>query len=367
MSMSHRMANLRSLGVTLGLLIGLAACDVGQPVFPMNKDLDRQDIKELETSVQIVQLTAQNIATYERPRHLGHGQTTLKGSSGWSYRVGAGDILDIVVWDHPELTMPAGERRTPQESGLRVQADGNFFYPFVGQVAAKGLTPAAIRQNLTLKLAEFIPNPQIEVRVVGYNSQAVSVTGQVTKPSRLPLTDVPLTLLEAVDAAGGLTENADASSVTVRRGGKIYSVDLKAFLEKGSTGNNPTMLHGDVINIPELDVEEAYLLGQLVKSASVDLSKSDVTLTQALTSVGGLQESNADARGIFVFRNTESGITVYQLNASNPTAFLLGTRFTLLPKDVLYVTTTPVSRWNRVINSLLPTILGAKQASDIGN
>ncbi len=362
-----RRTTLRKFAITMSVALSLSGCDAGQSVFSVQKDAARKDIEELETSVEIVQLTARNIAIYDKPRNSAAGRTTLKASSGWTYRVGSGDILDIVVWDHPELTMPAGERRTPQESGLRVQADGSFFYPFVGQVAARGLTPATIRKNLTLKLSEFIPDPQVEVRVVAYNSQAVSVTGRVITPSRLPLTDVPLTLLEAIDAAGGLVEDADASAVSVRRGGRTYSVDLKAFLEQGAGGNNPTMLHGDVVNIPKLEVAEAYLLGQIVKPDTVDLSRDDVSLTQALTRVGGLEEDSADARGIFVFRNTSAGIKVYQLDASNPTAFLLGTHFTLQPADVVYVTTAPLARWNRVITNLLPSLQGIWQAGRIGD
>lgn len=77
--------------------------------------------------------------------------------------MGVGDVLDIVVWDHPELTLPAGEPRTPQKSGQRVQADGFSFDPYVGQIQAKGKTPEAIRDDLTRKLMAFIPDRQVEV------------------------------------------------------------------------------------------------------------------------------------------------------------------------------------------------------------
>ena len=96
----------------------------------------------------------------------------------------------------------------------------------------------------------------------------------------------------------------------------------------------------------------------------MDLTRENVTLTQALTRVGGLREDQADARGIFVFRDTPMGINVYQLDASNPTAFLIGTRFVILPKDVIYVTTAPLYRWNRLISDLLPS-LTAVQAVDV--
>ncbi len=337
----------------------LASCDVTKTDFPVRTEAVRSEVEELSTNVAIVQLTANNIEAFNEPRDLAGTRTTVP-SGNWNYRIGVGDILEVVVWDHPELTLPAGEGRSAQESGLRVQSNGTFFYPYVGQVTARGRTPEAVRSDLRVRLAEFIPNPQVEVRVVAYRSQAVSVTGQVGSPSRHSLTDTPLTLLDAIDAAGGLTKEADARRVVLRRGGRSYTVDMQAFLEQGVSANNPVLQNGDVVSVARLDLQEAYLLGQIVKPSTVDLTYENVTLTQALTRVGGLREDQADARGIFVFRDTPMGITVYQLDASNPAAFLIGTRFVILPQDVIYVTTAPLYRWNRLISSLLPSVTSAR-------
>jgi polysaccharide export outer membrane protein len=206
------------------------------------------------------------------------------------------------------------------------------------------------------QLARFIPDPQIVVRVVRYGSQAVSVTGEVGSASRQFLTEQPLTLLDAIDASGGLNENADPGRVIVRRKGEVHTVDLQAFLERGDARGNPLLLDGDVVSVPKRRLLEAYLLGQIVKPSTIDLSVDDVTLTQALTRVGGLVEERADARGVFVFRNTPDGVQVFQLDVGSPVAFLLGTRFMLRPEDVVYVTTAPVSKWNAIITSLLPSL-----------
>lgn len=348
-----------------GSALLLASCDVTKTDFPVRTEAVRAEVEELATNVAVVQLTADNIDAFNKPRDLGGTRSSIPSGS-WNYQIGVGDILDVVVWDHPELTMPAGERRTPEESGLRVQADGTFFYPFVGQVRARGKSPEAVRDDLTGKLAAFIPDPQVEVRVVTYKSQAISVTGEVEEPRRQPLTDVPLTLLDAIDAAGGMTKEADARSVTIRRGSRSYMVDMQAFLEQGVSANNPLLQNGDVVSVGRLGLQEAYLLGQIAKPSTVDLTRENVTLTQALTRVGGLREDQADARGIFVFRDTPMGIVVYQLDASNPTAFLIGTRFTILPQDVIYVTTAPLHRWNRLISSLLPTLTSVRAVDTLG-
>ena len=344
----------------------LAACDVTKTDFPVRSESVRQEVEEMSTNVAVVQLTADNISAFNTPRNLTGSRGTMPSGNGWDYRVGVGDVLDIVVWDYPELAMPGSDRRTPEETGLRVQTDGTFFYPYVGQVQARGKSTSAIRDDLTTRLAAYVADPQVEVRVVGYKSQAISVTGEVESPRRQPLTDVPLTLLDAIDAAGGMTKEADPRTVKVTRGGRTHTVDMQAFLEGGASANNPVLHNGDVVSVGRLSLQEAYLLGQIVKPSTIDLTRENVTLTQAVTRVGGLKEESADARGIFVFRDGPMGITVYQLDASNPTAYLIGTRFVILPQDVIYVTTAPLHRWNRLISSLLPTLTTVRAADDIG-
>lgn len=338
------------------LCLGLASCGLSQTDFPVHTEAIRSESTGMTTDVAVVRLTPNNVDAFNKPRNLQGSRTTMPSRPTWNYRVGVGDILDVVVWDHPELTAPGGANRTPLQSGLRVESNGTFFYPYVGHVRAAGRTPEQIRQDLAAKLVKYIKSPQIEVRVVGYNSKAVSVTGEVNTPSRLPLKSSPLTLLDAINMAGGLSATADPRAVTVRRNGRIYTVDMQAFLQQGIAANNPVLVNGDVVSVPRIKPQEAYLLGQVAKQGTVDLTRENVTLTQALTRVGGLNEGRADARGIFVFRNRPAGITVYQLDAKNPAAFLVGARFVLHPQDVIYVTTAPLAQWNRLISNLLPTL-----------
>jgi polysaccharide export outer membrane protein len=347
--------------IVFAMLLTLTACDATKSDFPIGTDAVKQEVETLSTNVTVVKLTAQNIDLFAQSRDQSAVKTNIPAVSSSEYLIGKGDVLIITVWDHQELSTPQ-EGSAAGETGVLIKSDGTFFFPFAGQVDAAGLDVETVRQNLTLKLQDFIPNPQITIRVKEFNSQYVSVTGQVQNPIRTALDGRAQTLLEAVDAAGGLKETADASAVTIRRQGQIYNVDLQAFLEHGNSINNPVLVRGDIINVPLLEKEEAYLLGQIVTPSSIDLTKTNVTLTEALTTVGGLKEDQADARGIFVFRSTDAGITVYQLDASNPAAFLLGTKFNLLPQDVIYVTTAPLYRWNRLISSLLPTVNVARAA-----
>jgi len=361
-STEFRLATLRRLValVLAGSLLG--ACSGDYFDFPVTPDRQR----DLPPNVEIIALEATNIDSFSRPSR-GHHGTTLPTGRQWNYLVGVGDILSVIVFDHPELTLPEGAQRSAAESGFRVQSDGTFNYPFVGALRAQGRPPEQIRDELSARLAEFIPDPQVEVRVAAYNSQGVVVSGEVGTPNRQPLTLVPLTLIEAINAAGGASDAADLRMVTVQRNGQIHHVDVQGFLRAGITQNNPVLRNGDVVNVPRRRAEEAYLLGEVSTRDAIDLSEETVTLTQAITRQGGLTTPRADMRGVFVFRLAGEITRIFQLDTSTPTGLLLGTRFVLEPGDVVYVVRSPLQRWNDTISRLLPTVQAISVADALAN
>lgn len=337
--------------------LGLSACADGSSRFPVTSE----NQAALDEGVSLIRLDERNISAFNgavsQPQ-----SANMPGPARWDYRVAPGDILSVLVFNHPELTMPAGPQRSAAESGFRVQSDGTFFYPFVGQVQAAGLAPERIRANLMVGLADYIADPQLEVRVAAFNSQAINITGAVAMPQRLPVTTVPMTLLDAVNAAGGLDPEADPERVVIQRNGRAYNIDLDGFLERGVAANNPMLGSGDVVYVPARGPQEVYILGEVGQPAGIDLAGEELSLTQALARQGGLDELRADARGVFVFRGDSENMTVFQLSVESPAGFLLGTRFNLEAGDVVYVTRSPRQRWNDTINGLLPTV-GAVNAT----
>lgn len=338
--------------VLLASMLSLAGCaSEGFTSFPVAAE----DQSALPENIRIVRLSEANIGRFGAPPPS-FARSTLPPNGRWEYLVGVNDILSIIVFDHPELTLPAGPQRSAEESGFRVQSDGTFFYPFIGQVRAAGRAPEQIREAMTGRLAQFISNPQIEVRVAAFNSQSVVVTGEVHKPTRLPLTTIPVTLMEAINAADGFTEHADPRRVTIQREGRVHTVDLQGLLRGGVRQNNPLLRNRDLIHVPRLTPQPAFLLGEVQRPDIIDLSRDPVTLTQAVTQQGGLHLQRADARGVFVFRETTPRTSVFQLDTSSPTGWILGTRFALAPNDIVYVVRAPAQSWNDVVMRIMPTI-----------
>jgi protein involved in polysaccharide export with SLBB domain len=222
------------------------------------------------------------------------------------YYVAPEDVLTITVWNHPEFTSQAGngidEFMSQQTSGLQggggtggntlpgggslaqqgtmagtgylVNPDGNIFFPLLGERYVAGKTPEQIRHQFTALLSKYVRNPQVDVRVSVFRSHKVYVMGEVNHAGLQNITDIPITITDALSLAGGMNEDtADPSQIYVIRG------------------------HGNILKP-----------------------------------------------------------TVYWLNAQSPDALLLGERFKLENNDIIFVSTATVSRWNRAISQIMPTI-----------
>lgn len=338
----------------LSLCLLVAGCSDGAVMVAASKE----PVKPVD--VAIVRLGPDNIGQMAAPPPA-RVPSTLASAPLGDYQVGPGDALSVIVIDHPELLVPGAGT----EQGYLVRRDGTFTYPFVGDVVATGRTVEDIRKDLVQRLATFFPDPQIDVRVAKYGSQRVVIGGAVGQPSIRVLEGLPLTVFDAVTSSGGLKENADVTRISLRRGGKEYRIDLDGYLADGLAANNPPLRAGDVIFVPTRKQDEAFVLGEVLRPSPVDLSRDPVTVTQAITRMGGLNLTRANASGVFVFRETNGKYTVYALDMSRPEGVLLGTRFVLRPNDVIYVTRAPLQKWNDTISRILPTINASGTAAAV--
>ena len=281
------------------------------------------------------------------------------------YKLGPGDILNITVWDHPELTIPAGSFRSAEQTGTLVTEDGTMFYPYVGIISVAGKTAREVRAILAQRLAKVIEKVQIDVRVISYRSKRVYLVGEVNRPGQQPITDIPMNILEAVNLAGGFTKDADHSQVLLTRDDTTWRVDLQSLYEEGAVAQNVQLQPGDIVNVPDRSLNKVFVLGEVQKPGSYFMNKKRITLAEALADAGFVNEQSSNPKYIFVMRGQTDSPELYHLDAKSPDALLLADRFPLRPRDIVFVDAADVARWNRVISNILPTATMLNTISDI--
>jgi polysaccharide export outer membrane protein len=359
--------------IALSLLL-LSGCSIipgshmeGIDVEPETSTLE-QDLSNINISIIDSSLISQlkdSQQTYSQAKKY-----TPVVTDSYDYVLGVGDVLSIGVWDHPELTIPAAVQRTAEFDGFRIQADGTITYAYAANVQAAGKTIRQLHDVLVKKLSEVIEKPQIDLKVVGFKSQRAYVTGEVKKPGVLAISEIPLTLIDALNLAGGLSERADWRTVSFTRNNQVQTIKLDDFYTKGDISQNRLLKHGDIIHVNRTDNQKVFVLGDVSKAGSIEINRYGLSLAEALSDVGGLNERTANANGVFVLRKrpeNEEGIIadVYQLHAQNVVALVLADQFKLQPRDIVYVTTAPIARWNRLISQLVPTVEALESISTI--
>jgi polysaccharide export outer membrane protein len=274
------------------------------------------------------------------------------------YIIGPQDVLLVTVWDHPEITLAMGEFRTDSASGSVVDDDGCIYFPHVGRLKVQGLTIPEVRTRLTAELAKILQRPQVDVKMLAFRAQKVFVGGEVKTPAVYNVTDVPFTLAEAVNRAGGFLPTADDSHLVLSRGNKNWVLDFQILMTRGNQIGKIYLKDGDSLWVPNTLEAPVYMLGELTRPGTLPLTHGNLSLAKALSDAGGISGVSADARSIYVIRQGKgaNAVDVFHLDARNPTAMILADRFELDPRDIIYVDAGTLVRFSRVMALLLPTV-----------
>lgn len=299
----------------------------------------------------------------ESPQSISDDVRQYFGAPG-PYLIGAGDVLDIVVWDHPELTLPPISVTTvgtdyyggnPVSPGYTVDSNGMVQIAYAGAMKVAGLTELQARDLITSKLARYVKNPQITLRVQSYRSRRVYLDGEVRNPGLFVFNDIPMTLVEAINRAGGFTQLADRASIEVTRNGQSTMISIPKLVKNGVNPSTVMLRSGDIVRVLAREESKVFIVGDVTRATTSYLRNGELTLNEALGDAGGLNPATAGASQVFVVRHLASGKSaIFHLDASSPAALALAEDFQLKAKDVVFVDAAPLTRWNRVIALLVP-------------
>ncbi|BDB30055.1 capsular polysaccharide transporter [Cupriavidus sp. TA19] len=351
----------------LGIVPLLASCALAPGMrFDPQRPLDPEDPESVPKVTQITPALVRTLKAATPPANAGVEELFAEPKP---YTVGVGDILSIVVWDHPELVFPTQTYsigtayEIPSYSGAAnipgyvVSPAGTIQFPYAGVLKVLGQTPDQIRGQLSTQLKPVVTLPQVTVRVLAFRSKRVYLDGEVKTPGPQNIDDVPMTLVEALNRAGGVNVlTGDNSRIRIARDGKTYFVSLPALLQQGIDPARILLRNGDIVRVEQREDSKVFVTGEVVKPTPVMPRNGRLTLSEAIGEAGGLNPNSANARELYVIRKSTDGqAEVFHLDGKSPVAFALAEAFELQPRDVVYVDAAGVVRWSRVINQLLPS------------
>jgi len=204
---------------------------------------------------------------------------------GADYRIGPGDLLKISAFGYPELATEA-----------RVAQSGSITFPLIGEVAVSGLSTQDAENLISKRLTDggFIPKAQMSILVTEYQSQKISVMGQVMKPGQYPQSQSNRVLNSLAEAGGLVTTSAGDRATLLRHDGSKADIDLAA-LFNGDPTQNLAVAAGDTIYVAK--AAEFYIYGEIQKPGVYRLERG-MTVSRAVSAGGGLTPRGTERNAV---------------------------------------------------------------------
>ena len=306
---------MRSRVLAVGVVVWVSACTAMAPGIQFGKAPPHTtEADEADAIVAPAEILAITPRLVRKEKELRNQQVAEDISAllqpAQVYRIEAGDVLHIVVWDHPELSasmLPAGipgavgvagvavSPMQPQ-SGFEIDQQGMLDFPYAGKLKLAGLTPVEAHGQLIRRLSHYLKNPKVTLRVLTYRSKRVYVDGEVKQPGVQAINDLPMTLTEAVNRAGGVTPMADQSRIMVSREGKTYQVNMPQMVQRGVNPSAIMLASGDVVRVLSRDETKIFISGEVTSPRALPMRNGRLTLNEALGEAGGINPVTGDAR-----------------------------------------------------------------------
>ena len=264
----------------------------------------------------------------------------------YSYVLGSSDIISINLTDTDDI-----------DGAYTIDPNGDIDLPFIGKIKIEGMDINKAQSNLISILRKYYKNPELQIEINEYNSSKIYILGAVRNQLTINLDQKPIRLIDAAVQADFSPNSQDkilGSKGLLRRDNQVYKINLNKVFQSVNPKENFYLKKDDVLFI-DRNSDSIQVFGGISKPG-IYFPNDDFSLTELL-SVSGLNKLTANAKKIYVIREDYSEflkINVFELDVTNPVNLILGKRFKLQSKDVVFIPATRLVKWNRVISLLTP-------------
>ena len=264
----------------------------------------------------------------------------------YEYALGSSDVISINLTDTDDV-----------DGSYTISPDGNIDLPFVGKINVENLTLTETKKELTSVLKKYYKNYDLQIKIEEFNSSKVYILGAVKNQLTINLNQKPIKL---IDAAIQANYNPNASDKNygnkglLRRDNQVYKIDLNNIFQSIDIKDNFYLKKNDVLFV-DRNSDALHVFGEVTKPG-VYFPNIDYSITELL-STAGLNNLTANASKVYIIREDYSSflkLNIFKLDIRNPINLVLGKRFKLQPKDIIFIPPTNLVKWNRVISLLTP-------------
>ncbi|PIE43413.1 MAG: hypothetical protein CSA50_05950 [Gammaproteobacteria bacterium] len=283
-----------------------------------------------------------------------------------------GDVIVIRLWEAANDGLFANHGQRETSFTLRVSNNGTIDVPYAGTVTIEDKSPQQIRKILLERYQGRAIDPEISVSVKETNSLGVSVLGAVATPGHVVIPSQGIRLIDIIALAGGVPHPIWESSITLTRDGRAETLMLDQIMNHPD--NNVIVIPGDTIWVKRVPRKFA-VYGAITHPGKISIDQPAPTLSDLLAKSGGLNDMQAEASSVFVFRPpaqlaekaTDKAIA-YRLNFARPDALVLASQFKVEASDIVYVATADASEFRKLVTMLFSPFFGSLgNVQNLGN
>jgi polysaccharide biosynthesis/export protein len=312
----------------------------------------------------VIDLTPTTVVGYRQPPTPDKPVTATSSlSPAQRLTVAPGDSLRVRIYErYGGNIFPTIQGQSADLGIQRVADDGSIKIPVVGVVRVAGLDLNQIENRIIQALGNKVQEPEVIVEFDAPRTHTVMVSGDGKNPGRVSMLEDVRSVADAINKAGGPLASSMGSGqnqlqVVVRRNGQVI---LTTQFSDLLAGNDIAVQKGDEI-VVRPNSRVFTVLGAVLRSGNVEMTKHNLTLLEALGQVGGLSDVRANKTGVYVFRmgdletNPTARGRVFRLDLFQPVSIFVAQQFGLQARDVIYVTNAPLYEYDKILTSIYRT------------